>query len=107
LRSFAGDYKTRRGKVIPEADLLRELHLVTSSGQVFRGYYACRRIAAALPAFWILLPLLYLPGSAVVGTPLYAWVADHRTLLSGLLAHTHLCHAAPLSQGQEAFQPPA
>lgn len=44
-----------------------------------RGYDAYRRIARAVPAFWPLLPLSYLPGVARIGNAVYEHVAAARS----------------------------
>lgn len=49
--------------------------------RTYRGFYAFRRIAWALPPLWPLAPLLYLPGMSSVGERVYALVARNRTRL--------------------------
>lgn len=62
--------------------LLEEMHLVTPDGRVYAGYRAFRWIAWRLPVFWLLAPLLYLPGVPWVGNKLYLWVARRRYRLA-------------------------
>src|SRR5262249_11165179 len=48
--------------------LLQEMHLLTPDGRkVYRGFAAFRWIAWQLPLFWLVLPLLYLPGIPQLG----------------------------------------
>ncbi len=51
---------------------------VAPDGRVTRGFFAFRRIAREVPLMWPLLPLLYFPGSGLIGPPAYAWVARNR-----------------------------
>ena len=50
-------------------------------GRTYRGFYAFRRIAWAVPPLWPLVPLLHLPGVSVVGERVYDWVARNRSQL--------------------------
>jgi hypothetical protein len=45
---------------------------LTSNGKSFCGFDAFRRIALAVPMFWLLLPLLYTPGLNIVMHQLFA-----------------------------------
>lgn len=67
--------------LVPER-LLEEMHLVTPRGRVYAGYRAFRWIAWRLPVFWLLAPLLSLPGVPWVGNKLYLWVARRRYRLA-------------------------
>jgi predicted DCC family thiol-disulfide oxidoreductase YuxK len=60
------------------ADFDNAMFVVTASRRVFRGFFAFRRIARAVPLMWPLLGLLYLPGSSWFGPKAYAWVARNR-----------------------------
>ena len=54
---------------------------VISRGQAYIGYYGYRVLAVALPAFWLLSPLLFLPGVSSVGEWVYGYVARNRLAL--------------------------
>jgi predicted DCC family thiol-disulfide oxidoreductase YuxK len=58
---------------------LSEMH-VAAGGHFFLGFYAYRALAWALPAAWVLLPFLYMPGVPFVGRFIYARVAARRLL---------------------------
>jgi len=59
--------------------LFDEMHLVPPGGQaVYHGFGAFRWLAWRLPGLWLLAPLLYLPGVAVLGQRAYLWVARNR-----------------------------
>jgi predicted DCC family thiol-disulfide oxidoreductase YuxK len=60
------------------ADFDNAMFVVTASGRVYRGFFACRRIAAGVPPMWPLLPLLHLPGAGWIGPKVYAWIAGNR-----------------------------
>lgn len=51
--------------------LLQEIYLVTASGKIFKGFFALQRLTLYLPHFWVLLPLLWLPGTGFIGTKIY------------------------------------
>jgi hypothetical protein len=46
---------------------------VISRGRAYHGFAACRIIALTLPVFWVLAPLLFLPGVSWLGTALYRY----------------------------------
>jgi len=60
------------------ADFDNAMFVVAPSQRVSRGFFAVRRIAAAVPPMWPLLALLYFPGSRWAGPKVYAWVARNR-----------------------------
>jgi predicted DCC family thiol-disulfide oxidoreductase YuxK len=49
------------------------------SGQITSGYDACVRLARILPPLWVLVPLTYIPGIAVIGRRIYRLIAESRT----------------------------
>ena len=55
-----------------------EMHVIDSKGRVFRGFYAIRRIAQAVPLMWPFAALLFIPGVSAAGEPIYAWIARTR-----------------------------
>ena len=59
-------------------DMREEMAVVTPSGVGLRGFFAFREISKRLPVLWPLVPLMFAPGSAWVGTRVYAWVAANR-----------------------------
>jgi predicted DCC family thiol-disulfide oxidoreductase YuxK len=67
--------------VLRGADLDAALFAVEEGGAVFRGFFAVRRLASALPPAWPLLLLLYAPGASSLGPRIYAWVARNRRCL--------------------------
>ena len=47
-------------------------------GKIYGGFDAARVLAWALPAGWLFIPLLYFPGVALIGRPVYHMVARNR-----------------------------
>ncbi|EWG10618.1 thiol-disulfide oxidoreductase DCC family protein [Cytobacillus firmus] len=59
-------------------DLRRELHIITPSGVVKKGYSAVRRLLFLFPASFLISLLLYLPLTPILGDPIYKWIAKNR-----------------------------
>ncbi len=71
----------RRFPQLATADLDQAMYVVDPSGRTYRGFYAFRRIARALPLLWPLVPLAYLPGAGFAGERVYALIARNRSQL--------------------------
>jgi predicted DCC family thiol-disulfide oxidoreductase YuxK len=71
---------------VPPAELLREMRVATSEGQIYGGaaaiLYLARQIWWASPLY----ALSFLPGAKRLLDAGYRWFADHRTCLSGRCA---------------------
>jgi len=67
-------------------DLQEEMY-VTFRGDAYRGFYAYRRVALALPIMWPLVPWLFLPWIASFGELVYRHVARNRSKLFWCDAH--------------------
>ncbi len=70
-------YNGHRGMMLDRRALETAMHVV-SRGRVTSGFAGCRTIATALPIFWIVAPLLYLPGLSHLGAAGYRWLARNR-----------------------------
>jgi predicted DCC family thiol-disulfide oxidoreductase YuxK len=70
-----------RFPMLREADVAEAMYAVTSRGEVYRGFFAFRRVMWVSPLTWLLLPFFYFPGSGMIGTLIYAWVAKNRRRL--------------------------
>jgi predicted DCC family thiol-disulfide oxidoreductase YuxK len=79
-------------------DLQEEMYVIFR-GQAYRGFYGYRRIALALPALWLLVPWLFLPGISSLGALVYGYVARHR--LKFLWCDSH-CPVQPPEEGESA-----
>lgn len=64
----------RKEKYTP--DMEKQIWLV--GDKTWKGFYAFRKMACLLPAFWIIVPLLYLPFAGKIGTAAYDYVACRR-----------------------------
>ncbi|MBK8205813.1 MAG: DUF393 domain-containing protein [Planctomycetes bacterium] len=60
------------------ADMLREMWVKRPDGSYFGGFKAFRAMAPMLPLCWLIVPLLWLPGVAWVGTRIYRFIARNR-----------------------------
>lgn len=70
--------KNPRSISFSNQDLRKELHIITPNGEVKKGYYAVRRLLLQFPATLILSVLLYVPFAALIGNPIYKWIAKNR-----------------------------
>ena len=77
-------------------DMRQAMAVVTPTGVGLRGFFAFREISRRLPVLWPLVPLMYAPGSAWVGTRVYAWVAANRArrLCDGDACAVHGVHGS-------------
>jgi predicted DCC family thiol-disulfide oxidoreductase YuxK len=62
---------------------LTDMHAVDRSGQIFAGFDTYRAVSKVIPAGWIILPVLYVPGIPTLGRRVYRAIADRR--------HTTVC----------------
>lgn len=69
-RRVARDLQTR--------DLDRALHIRLPHQATYTGFDAFRVLARHLPALWVTVPFLYLPGVAPIGRRVYAHIASKR-----------------------------
>ncbi len=60
------------------ADTDEAMFAVTPAGEVFRGFFAFRRMMWASPWLYPYLALFYAPGAGLVGPRIYSWIARHR-----------------------------
>ena len=65
------------GLSLTPVDLERDMYLI-DRGRIFPGFFAYRRMALALPAFWLLAPWLFLPGVTSLGLRVYGVIARNR-----------------------------
>lgn len=59
----------------------RSAWAVDAWDRAYPGFYAFRQMARRLPATWLLVPFLYIPGIPWLGERAYAWVVKHRSAL--------------------------
>ena len=70
-----------RFPMLAGADTDEAMFAITSRGEVFRGFFAFRRMLWASPWLFPLLALFYAPGASLLGPWIYTWVARHRRSL--------------------------
>ena len=70
-----------RFPMLAGADIGDAMFAITGSGEVFRGFFAFRRMLWASPWLFPLLPLFYAPGAFLLGPRIYAWTARRRRSL--------------------------
>ncbi len=56
------------------------LHLKTSEGELYEGFFVFRRLCWKLPMLYIFIVIFYFPGSSILGPLVYRWVAKNRYL---------------------------
>jgi glyoxylase-like metal-dependent hydrolase (beta-lactamase superfamily II)/predicted DCC family thiol-disulfide oxidoreductase YuxK len=71
-----------RGGALDLDDCLRELHVVASSGEIYKGWDAVARLARLFPATWIIGALGNVPPFKQLGRAIYRFVARNRHALS-------------------------
>ncbi len=59
-------------------DLDRAAYLISDAGDVSEGFYAIRGLLTRLPALAAVGMFMHLPGVALVGRPLYRFIARNR-----------------------------
>lgn len=75
-----------RKAVSPELtfqELDKAMHIYLPNGKVEKGFDAFRIIAWHLPALWIAVPFLYIPGIPPLGRRMYAEIAKRRKSCTG------------------------
>jgi predicted DCC family thiol-disulfide oxidoreductase YuxK len=63
---------------LDQAQCLRVMHVIGARGQITTGFFAYRTLASVIPAGWLILPLLYVPGVPRVGQRIYQKIAERR-----------------------------
>lgn len=59
-------------------DLDKAMHIRFPHKKTFKGFYAVRVLTWHLPVFWIIAPMMYLPGVSFIGNKIYRRVARNR-----------------------------
>ena len=69
----------KNGKVkIDNKSLRREIHIITSSGKILKGFYAIRYLFIHFPVTALFGILLYIPFTPMIGNPVYQFIAKNR-----------------------------
>ncbi len=75
----AEELKRSELPIVPQEDLLKEMHLISKGGAVLKGFYACRKIGLLLPLTFPLALFLFIPGIALLGEKIYSYIANNRS----------------------------
>lgn len=80
IRDALGEWPqlAARFPMLTQAECLASMRAVRSDGKTYEGFAAYRALAWAIPLWWPLLPLVYLPGVPLVGREIYARIAAGR-----------------------------
>ena len=70
-----------RFPMLAAADAAEAMFVITERGEVYRGFFAFRRMLWASPRLYPLLAIFCLPGASFLGPRIYAWVARRRRSL--------------------------
>jgi predicted DCC family thiol-disulfide oxidoreductase YuxK len=72
------DHVHARFPILDQHACLTDMHVVKPDDVAVIGFVAYRNLARTIPATWLVLPLLYVPGVPFVGERIYRYVATHR-----------------------------
>ena len=71
--------------VVSDEKMEKALYLVLPDGRALPGFEAYRYVVLRVPGLWWMVPFFYIPVlSRVVGTPVYNYVASHRSQMSSI-----------------------
>ena len=87
---------------LTQKQLDEEMYVLDHSGRTSCGFEGYRLIAWRLPAFWPIVPLLYLPGMHASGSTVYRAVARRRLKL---LKCDDTCAVGPLQPAADTPRP--
>nr|WP_034645502.1 DUF393 domain-containing protein [Bacillus methanolicus] len=59
-------------------DLRKEIHIITPSNKIYKGFYAVRRLLVNFPATFLFGILIHVPFADRIGNPIYKWLAKNR-----------------------------
>ncbi|WP_159462162.1 thiol-disulfide oxidoreductase DCC family protein [Halobacillus sp. Marseille-P3879] len=74
----AGSTEWEKDVNLNEENLSKEIHLITPDGKILRGFYSLRYVLIRTPLTFIAGLFMYIPGSGLVGVPVYKWIARNR-----------------------------
>jgi predicted DCC family thiol-disulfide oxidoreductase YuxK len=70
-------FNTQKGTRLTSEDLERQMYMI-HRGRAYGGFDGYRHVVRYLPVFWLLVPLLHVPGISRLGERTYAYVAKRR-----------------------------
>jgi predicted DCC family thiol-disulfide oxidoreductase YuxK len=69
---------SERFPALTQERCLTDMHVVRPDGKVVTRFEAYRSLAWTIPALWLVLPILYVPGVPLIGDRIYGYVAASR-----------------------------
>jgi len=60
---------------------MSEMVLEAADGKIYGGFFAFRQLVWSVPMLYGMIPVVYFPGSGIVGPWVYRWIARNRHLL--------------------------
>lgn len=83
------DFRTNPSPVVSDEKMEKALYLVLPDGRALPGFEAYRYVVPRVPGLWWMVPLFYVPVlSRLIGTPVYNWIATHRSTMSSILVRS-------------------
>jgi predicted DCC family thiol-disulfide oxidoreductase YuxK len=71
--------------VVSDEKMEKALYLVLPDGRALPGFEAYRYVVLRVPGMWWMVPFFYVPVlSRAVGTPVYNYIASHRSQMSAI-----------------------
>ena len=71
--------------VVSDEKMEKALYLVLPDGRALPGFEAYRHVVLRVPGMWWMVPFFYIPVlSRAVGTPVYNYIASHRSQMSSI-----------------------
>lgn len=68
----------KRFGLLTQERCLTDMHVVRPDGKVVTRFEAYRSLAWTIPALWVVLPILYVPGVPLIGDRVYGYIAASR-----------------------------
>jgi predicted DCC family thiol-disulfide oxidoreductase YuxK len=93
--ALSSDTASRIAPQLQRQDLLEQIHLVSTAGQIYRGARALRFIGMRIPLMIPLALILWIPGVIWVAQHGYMFVAHRRHTLSKLFGCKGACAIVP------------
>ena len=63
---------------IPGPKGMREMQLMQLDGKIYGGFFAFRQLVWHCPMLYLFIPIIYFPGSKLLGALVYRWIARNR-----------------------------
>lgn len=64
---------------VPGPKGMSEMRLDLPDGKTYGGFFAFRRLTWICPMLYVMIPIVYFPGSGILGPLVYRWIARNRS----------------------------